>query len=135
MFYFIGENNNNFVRLYDCTCLGHTQIFECTICGPGFTVWQGSALQCQASDSEIRLRHSLFSTSEAHGQCNDGAIVARSVGSQAGCFTSALTVVIGLEMINQTIECVYYDNVQISSLTIGETRLIITEGINNIIYK
>ena len=126
-FNFVGENKNNFVQLYDCTCLGHTQIFECTVCGPGFTVWQGSALQCQAS--EIRLRHSQFINSQVTGECNDGAIAAWSVGSQNGCYVSVLTVDIGMEMVNQTIECVYYDNVQSSSTTVGETRLIITEGI------
>ena len=83
---YIGENNNTFVQLYDCTCLGHTQILECTVCGPGATVWQGSALQCQSS--EIRLRHSQFINSQVTGECNDGAIVAKSVGSQDGCYTS-----------------------------------------------
>ena len=75
------------------------------------------------------MRHSQFINSQVTGECNDGAIAARSVRSQNGCYTSVLTIDIGMEMINQTIECVYYDNVQSSSITIGEARLIITEGI------
>ena len=103
--FIIGAEANTFIEVYDCTCLGHTQIFECTACGPGFTVWQGSALQCQPN--EIRLRHSQFINSQAHGHCNDGAIVARSVGSQDGCYTSMLSVTVGQEMVDQTIECAY----------------------------
>ena len=80
------------------------------------------------------MRHSQFINSQVSRECNDGAIVARSVGSQDGCYTSVLIVDIGQDMINQTIECVYYDNVQSSSITIGETRLIITEGVVNTSY-
>ena len=124
-FHVIGTDSNTFVEAYDCTCLGYTQIFECIICGPGSTVWQGSALQCQSS--EISLRHSQFN-SQAHGQCNDGAIVARSVGSQDGCYMSVLNVTVGQDMIDQTIECAY-DNIQTGKLIINQTTLRLTQGI------
>ena len=95
------------------------------MCGPGSTVWQGSALQCQAS--EISLRHSQFN-SQAQGQCNDGAIVARSVGTQDGCYMSLLSVMVGQEMINRTIECVY-NNIQTGKLImINQTTIRLTQG-------
>ena len=95
------------------------------MCGPGSTVWQGSALQCQAS--EISLRHSQFINSQAHGQCNDGAIVARSVGSQDECYTSMLSVTVGQEMVDQTIECAY-NNIQTGKLIINQTMLRLTQS-------
>ena len=123
--FIIDADANTFIEVYDCTCLGHTQIFECTACGPGFTVWQGSALQCQPN--EIRLRHSQFN-SEAHGHCNDGAIVARSVGSQGECYTSMLSVTVGQEMVDRTIECAYY-NIQTGKLIIiNQATLRLTQG-------
>ena len=123
--FIIGADTNTFIEAYDCTCLGYTHIFECTVCGPGSTVWQGSALQCPSS--KIILRHSQFN-SQAHGQCNDGAIVTSSVGTQDGCFTSILSVMIGQEMINRTIECAY-DNIQTGKLIINQTTLRLTQGI------
>ena len=78
------------------------------------------------------MRHSQFINSQVTGECNDGAIVARSVGIQDGCYTSVLTIDIGQEMTNQTIECVYYNNfIQTgdSTIIIGQTMLKISGGI------
>ena len=68
------------------------------------------------------------------GECNDGAILAKSVGVEAGCYTSMLNVTIEQDMINKTIECVY-DDFQVGSSLIGQTTLKTTQGYsyNNII--
>ena len=69
------------------------------------------------------------------GECNDGAILAKSVGVEAGCYTSMLNVTIEQGMINKTIECVYDDLQTGSSPIIGQTTLKTTQGYsyNNII--
>ena len=123
----IGDDSNTFVQLSDCTCLGHTQIFECTACGPGSTVWQGSALLIECPSTEFHLRHSQFSNSQAYKECNDGAIIARSVGSQGQCYTSMLSVTVGQEMVNQTIECVY--NNLATETIINQITVRLTQGI------
>ena len=45
------------MQLYDCTCDGHPQIYECTAFGGGFTDWQGSAFDCEGNQNMVRLRH------------------------------------------------------------------------------
>ena len=114
------------VQLDDCTCLGYTQTFKCTVFGGGFTIWRGSAFSdCQRN--EIQLRHSAYSSSQATGQCNGGEIVAKSVGVIERCYTSQLNVTIGQEIINETIECVHSDTQHIST-SIGQRTLNLTQG-------
>ena len=55
------------VKLNDCTCLGDTQTFECTVFGGGLTIWSGTFIDC--SGNEIRLRHSQY-RSQITGECN-----------------------------------------------------------------
>ena len=120
-----GENSSRLLQLDDCTCLGHTQTFECVVFGPGITLWQGTAFRCPTS--VIRLRHSRYNDSGAIGGCNDGAIVASSVGVLENLYTSKLNVTVGQEMINGTIECVHQDIY--SNNTMVDTRTLrITKG-------
>ena len=46
---------------------------------------------------------------QAIGDCNDGAIVARSVGVSANHYISTLNITVEPDMINETIECVHQD--------------------------
>ena len=109
----------------DCTCLGHSQIFECVVYGGGLTIWQGTAFHC--SGNQIQLRHSQYNNSlGAIGECNDGAIVASSVGVSGDHYTSQLNVTVGQEMINGTIECMHEDIQQ--NRTVGQKTLEITTG-------
>ena len=93
-FVFVGENE--FVQLYDCNCIGYQQVYQCTVFGAGFTVWQGSAFECPQLHNEIRLRHSEYApmNSGATGVCNDGAISAGSVVSTNNYYTSILNVTV-----------------------------------------
>ena len=115
-------------QLDDCTCLGYTQIFECTVFGAGFTIWQGTALSgCQQND-EIRLRHSQYSNSQGTlVQCNGGKIAARSVRVSEDCYISQLSLAVGEEINNETIECIHSD-LQDVSTTVGQTILNLTQG-------
>ena len=91
---FVDEEESTLVQLDDCTCLGYTQMFECTVFGGGFTIWNGTAFSgCQRD--EIQLRHSMYINSQATGQCNGGKIVAKSVDVSEDCYTSHLIVSIG----------------------------------------
>ena len=115
------------MQLFECTCVGYTQIYECTVLGGHLTIWQGSAFECD-SDNFIRLRHSAYGTGAGvNGECNDGAMVARSVGVSANHYTSMLNITVGHEMINKTIECLHRD-IQGNTSTIGQAVLRITEG-------
>ena len=119
--YYIDEEGSMLVQLNDCTCLGYTQTFECTVFGGGFTIWHSTAFSnCQRN--EIQLRHSVYTTSQATGQCNRGEIVAKSVGVSENCYISRLNVSIGLEIINETIECVHSDTQHLTT-SIGQRIL------------
>ena len=90
-----------------CVCPGDTLTYECTIEGFGFTIWTGTALDCQYN---IALRHSQFSsTYGAFGTCNNGAIVARGLSVEGNNYTSQLNVTVTSDIAGKTITC-FYDN-------------------------
>jgi hypothetical protein len=96
--------------------------------GAGFTAWNSIFFDC--SNQEIRLRHSRYSGVEfpARGECNQGSVIAKSIGIYHQCYISQLTVTIEEEMINRTIECSAYNTVvnELTSTTIGQVSLAIT---------
>jgi hypothetical protein len=59
------------------------------------------------------------------GECNQGAVLAKSIGVFDECYTSQLIVIVGEEMINGTIECIY-DNF-IERTIVNQKSLMITE--------
>ena len=116
------------IQLNDCTCLGYTQTFECTVFGGGLTIWKSSAFSgCEQFENEIRLRHSQFtnSQSQATGQCNDGTVVATSMGVSENCYTSQLNVTVRQEIVNETIECIR--DMQGTTI-VGQRTLSLTQG-------
>ena len=129
------EADNNMIQLYDCTCSGYVQTYQCTVLGAGTTIWQGSAFNCSQAQNKIELRHSEYkSPQRATGQCNDRAVEAESAGIVNNCHVSLLNVTVGEEMDGETIECVHRD-IESNTTQIGEIRLDITQGINrNIVY-
>ena len=89
-------------------CPGDILIYNCTLMGTpgGVTVWQGEAFDCQ--NSEISLLHGLFTSQDgATGECNDGDIVARSLGVEDNHYTSQLRVTVSTAITGKTITCVY----------------------------
>ena len=114
-----GINGSELVQLSDCTCLGYTQTFECSICEGGVTVWSSTFFEC--SRQEIHLRHSQYSDVEAsaNGECNQGSVLAKSIGIHQQCYISQLIVTIEEEMINKTIECSVDNLIGTSTTIIG----------------
>jgi hypothetical protein len=121
------EESSQLVQLNDCTCHGYNQTFECKVFGGGFTIWQGTALSgCQQFD-KIQLRHSRYMNSPAVVECINGTAVARSVGVSENCYISQLSLAVGEEMVNETIECTYIDlHVQDESAIVGRRILKLT---------
>ena len=107
-----GVNGSELVQLNDCTCLGYTQTFECTVCGSGSTVWNGTFFDCEHGN-EIELRHSRYDGMDPDNrgpprvECNQGAVLAKSIGRFGECYTSQLIITVGGEMINGTIGCIH----------------------------
>ena len=123
----VGMNmySNGLVQLDDCTCLGDTQTYECSILGGGLTIWNSSAFDCL--HNEIKLRHSRFMNSQATGKCNNGTIRASSTGVSEGYHISQLNITIVQEIINETVECVHR-NINSEVTTVGHKILEITKG-------
>ena len=116
------------MQLYDCTCDGHSQIYECTVSGGGLTIWQGSAFDCEQNHNRVLLRHSAYATKKAVGDCNGGAIMASSIGiSNNDYYTSILNITVGQEMNNETVECVHHD-IQGGTTIIGQEVLMIIDS-------
>ena len=91
----------------DCVGNGDTVTFNCTVMGSagGATVWRGSAFNCALND--ITLFHSAYKSEHgAIGMCNNGAIMAQSLGVEDSYYTSQLNVNVSSNMIGKTIMCV-----------------------------
>ena len=115
-------NGNSFSTLHqnDCLCPGNIVTFECTIVGFGSTVWRGGAFDCPLG--QISLRHSQFASGSAVGECNNGAIIGRSVRVQNNdCFVSQLNVTLLSSLNGRTVECAHDDTTAIT--VIGSTIL------------
>jgi hypothetical protein len=83
--------------------------YTCTIRAEerGATTWTGTAFDC--SGNEIVLIHTFFSYPyrEVAGECNNGAIVARSLSAEGNNYTSQLNVIVTPEIVGKSIECRY----------------------------
>ena len=116
----------------ECVCPGFSVIYECSVMGTenGFTVWQGSALDCIGN--EITLRHRLFSMSlegGAQGECNSGSVLGRSlrVDDDGSFYVSQLSIRNSSEVIGETIECVLFDT-NVTDKEIGHAVVNTTTG-------
>ena len=117
--------SEDFTAVKDCVCAGYDTVYECTAVGNGFTQWSGSAFDCQGLGDEIFLSHNDFN----HGvrkECNNGAIIGRTLRVNGSCYTSQLTVNTSASLNGTTIECTY-DTGSILE-RIGSTTIMITSG-------
>ena len=111
-------------------CPGDVLMYNCAINGGGSTIWSGSAFDCEMRNDEIILRHSQFESGSPSGNCNDGAVIAQSLGAVDNtCFSSQLSITIDLEMNNKTVQCAHSTTaitpigVGIISIATGESVL------------
>ena len=85
----------------------------------------GTAFDCVNTD--ITLLHSAYKSEHgAFGVCNDGTIVAQSLGVEDSYYTSQLNVTVTSNMIGKTIMCVNVQNltsqvVQFSTIINNQT--------------
>lgn len=105
-------------------CAGQQLLYECTVVGPGTTIWEGSAFQC--AGGSILLSHSLF-LSGTTDVCNNGAIVGRSLSVDNNCYTSQLSITTDVTMDGETILCVH--NNRSRDITVGTSTIDIIAGI------
>ena len=113
--------------VHTCICPGDVLTYVCSSMG-ALTVWKGSAFQCEqgGSSHEIHLLHRKF-VNGTSGVCNNGAIVAYSIGVIDNRYTSQLNVTVSPEMDNRTVECAYDDG--ITETIVGVRTVILTPGI------
>ena len=91
-----------------CVCPGDNLIFRCTALATAddVTIWKGTAIDCRDGNNIIVLIHSRFiSPGGTSRDCNNGAIVARSIGLEDRQYTSQLNVTVTNEMAGKTIIC------------------------------
>ena len=97
------------VCISGCVRPGDILTYKCTVTGRsgGATIWTGNAFNCRYN--EIALLHRHFSTNEAYGTCNNGAIVASGLSVDGNNYTSQLNVTVTPDTAGKTIECLYND--------------------------
>ena len=108
-----------------CACPNQMLTYFCTVMGGIRTIWSGTAFQCPSTQNEIILRHNNFMDG-AVGDCNGGAITARSVGVDGERFTSQLTVNVSSRLNNSTFRCILGSDM--GMMTIGEDTISIISG-------
>ena len=108
------------VKVSNCACIGDILTYKCTVTGPGYTVWQGSAFECPGNN--IQLRHSSY-VNGTMGQCNDGLITGHSLGVSNNIYTSELNITVSTGLTGRIVECVHRNMTmnRIGSLTIEVT--------------
>ena len=107
-----------------CACPGQVLTYNCTVVGGRATLWSGTAFDC--SPNEIILRHNEFNDGTS-GECNQGAIIAQSVGVQDNCFTSQLHVTVSGGLHNKTVNCSMIN----SMATVGEAQIRVIQGMSD----
>ena len=113
---------SSFTITSDCACPGQTIVLECTVSAisenaGGSTIWKGDFFrECDGTLNNIVLLHSRFTTvttyygaSNSITSCNSGSVICHilSVDPANVTYTSQLTVIVGLELIGQSITCEY----------------------------
>ena len=99
-----------------CLCAGSNLQLLCSVVDGVTTVWTGSAIADQCSNSDnIILRHSGFSGTVSRS-CNSEAVIARSLPSlsnvSADCYTSQLSISITDNLNGTDIRCQIDNNTQ-----------------------
>ena len=89
-----------------CTCPGYEAVYECTVNGPGATVWRGTALE-ECTGGKIVLRHSDFESGyNLNKTCGaSGPVVGRALSVANDSYTSQLTINVSQHLNGSTIEC------------------------------
>ena len=86
-------------------CPGETANFICTVIDnmtTGNTFWTGTAFGCD--QNRILLVNADFEGGTT-GVCNNGTVVAQSVGVDDNCYTSNLSVTLSPQLDGTTVEC------------------------------
>ena len=95
------------------------------------TVWTGTAfINCYSTVNEIILPHYRFlSTYGVTSECNNGAIVARSLSTEGNNFTSQLNVTLNFNTAGKTIMCFSHD-IHVHTSTIHLSTVLPTTGLS-----
>ena len=110
------------LSLSNCTCEGSDQVYECRISGREATVWRGTAFNCPVTGNGIIL---FYNSEVIERDCNNGAMIGRTIRAENNTFISQLTVSVSAEMIGMNISCYHYGSTQI---LIGSQLLTLTSG-------
>ena len=122
---FAGENILVQPSNLQCACSNDQLLFTCIVIVQdtlGATIWSGSALSSCDGD-RIQVRHNNLNEP---GQCDGGAISARSKGIEDNCATSELTIIVNSTLNNKIIRCILNSNSGVS--TIGEATINLVTG-------
>ena len=117
--------DNSFRSVTDCICPQYVVTFECTVCGLA-TAWEGTALD-SCSGREIALTNRDFIEPIQTIICNRGAIAARGISVEDGCFMSQLNITFNATFQYATVSCSVDNGTHASE--VGRDVLTLSTGI------
>ena len=116
--------STEFEKITSCVCPGHPVIYECTVMGGPWTLWNGTAINNDCG--EILLLHDRFGENYKKS-CNNGDILGRSLGAFDNFYISQLSMKVRLSSIGKTVECAATQDD--NAITIGFSTIQPTTGI------
>ena len=96
----ISSNESN-----NCSCLGDTLTFECTVLSGQVTLWTGDAFDCSSTSNEIYLHNSSHNDT-----CNKKMIIGRIIQVEQNFYISQLSVRVSYDLIGKMVQCISISN-------------------------
>ena len=108
-----------------CACPGDLLTYTCTVVGGTTTLWEGTAFNCPMTTNEIILLHGNFANiGGTSGDCNNRAILGRSLRVEDSCYTSQLNVTVSASLNNKTVQCVHISSMGTSTVGVASLNVI-----------
>ena len=106
-------------------------IYECTVCDLA-TAWEGTALD-SCSGGEIALTNRDFQEPIQTIVCNGGAIMARGISVEDGCFISRLNVTLNATLQGRSVVCSVDNGTH--AFQVGHAILALSTGIQSFMLR
>jgi hypothetical protein len=116
----VGEN--------ECVCSGDEIRYECSVSGPGSTVWNGTLFHCPTQKNEIFLLHGRFNGTIKYCNSNDRFIAAHAIKRENLCFTSQLIFNASTAVNPSTITCAHDNEVDLMPSIVDSHTVTVTTG-------
>ena len=127
----IGTSNCNVMRRVgedEGVCPGDEIRYECSISGPGSTVWNGTLFHCPTQKNQLFLLHSRFEGAIKYCNSTNRYIIAYAIKRENFCFTSQLIFNANTAVNPFTVTCAHDNEVDLMPSIVDSHTVTVTTG-------